>query len=330
MESEVLLQTGLMTTIAIDAGGTYLKAGVLKNGILLPELSFIRPSHSNGTSEQIVGGLADLILELSTAYRALLGIEDYTAGFVIGLAFPGPFEYESGISRIQGLNKYDSIYGLNLKALLRDELTRRAELNSSWPWLSELAAAPIRLSNDAVLFSLGVSRLFPEDKMVCLTLGTGLGSTFIEKQKVVLGRSGIPATGMLYEEMFNEERVDDVLGSRGILSLADSLHARSSDDSVQNLAFAAQSGDPSAIQVWKIYGQRLGLILRPYISAFRPDKLVLGGQIAKSRELFEDSLQSALMPEQVVLYYENDVQGQVFYGIQQMFDTIHNIKEFSE
>lgn len=321
MESEVLLQTGLMTTIAIDAGGTYLKAGVLKNGILMPELSFISPSHSNGTPEQIVGGLADIILELSTAYRAQLSIEDYPAGFVIGLAFPGPFEYESGISRIRGLNKFDSIYGLNLKALLRDELTRRAELNSSWPWLSELAAAPIRLGNDAVLFSLGVSRLFPEDKIVCLTLGTGLGSTFIEKQKVVSGRSGIPASGMLYEEIFNEERVDDALGSRGILSLADSFHARSSADSVQNLAFAAQSGEPSAIQVWKIYGQRLGLMLRPYIAAFRPDKLVLGGQIAKSRELFEDSLQSALMPEQVVLYYENDVLGRVFYGIHQMFDT---------
>ncbi|MFF2017105.1 ROK family protein [Paenibacillus sp. NPDC058177] len=330
MEPGVLLQTGLMTTIAIDAGGTYLKAGVLKNGILLPELSFIRPSYSNGTPEQIVGGLADLILELSTAYRAQQGIEEHPAGFVIGLAFPGPFEYESGISRIRGLNKYESIYGLNLQALLRDELTRRAELNSSMPWLSELAMAPIRLGNDAVLFSLGVSRLFPEDKMLCLTLGTGLGSTFIEKRKVVTGRSGVPATGMLYEEKFDGERIDDVFGSRGILSLGDSLQVRSSDDSVQNLAVAAQSGDPSAIQVWKIYGQRLGHMLRPYVAAFQPDKLVLGGQIAKSRDLFADSLLSALKPEQAELYYENDVLGQVFYGIHQLFDTIHNIKEFSE
>lgn len=323
MEPGVLLHTGLMTTLAIDAGGTYLKAGVLKNGILMPGVSFIRPSHSNGTPEQIVGGLVDLILELSTAYKAQLGIEDHPApaGFVIGLAFPGPFEYESGISRIQGLNKYDSIYGLNLKVLLRDELTRRSALNSSLPWLSELAAAPIRLGNDAVMFSLGVSRLFPEDKMICLTLGTGLGSTFIEKRKVVSGRSGIPSSGMLYEEIFNEERVDDVFGSRGILSLADSLHARSSNDTVENLALAAQSGDPSAIQVWEIYGQRLGLMLRPYFAAFQPDKLVLGGQIAKSRELFEDSLRSALMPEQVVLYYENDVLEQVFYGIHQMFES---------
>ncbi|MFC3745088.1 ROK family protein [Paenibacillus sp. GCM10012306] len=328
MESEVLRESGLMTTIAIDAGGTYLKAGVLKNGILLPELSLSRPSHSQGTPDQIVGGLADLILELSAAYRAQLDSEDIQAGFVIGLAFPGPFEYEPGISRIRGLNKYDSIYGLNLKVLLRDELIRRAEINPAVTWLSELAVAPIRLGNDAVLFSLGVSRLFPEDKMLCLTLGTGLGSTFIEKRKVVIGRSGVPATGMLYEEKFDGEVIDDVFGSRGILSLADRLHARSNADNVHDLALAAQAGDPSAIQVWRVYGQRLGLMLRPYVAAFRPDKLVLGGQIAKSHKLFEDSLQSALKPEQVVLYFENDVLEQVFYGIDQLFDTIHKIKEF--
>jgi len=319
-QAQSLEQNGLITTIAIDAGGTYLKAGVLKNGILLPELSSSCPAHSKGTTEQIVGGLANLIQELSTAYRAQQGITEQPAGFVIGIAFPGPFEYETGVSRIQGLNKYEAIYGLNLKDLLRDELTRRAEQNPSSPWLSELAAAPIRFNNDAVLFSLGVSRLFPEDKMLCLTLGTGLGSTFIKQQQVVLGRLGIPATGMLYDERFEGERVDDVFGSRGILSLADSLEARSSEGSVHDLALAAQAGDVSAIQVWQLYGQKLGLMLRPYVAAFRPDKLILGGQIAKSRALFEDSLQSALMPEQVTLYYENDVLEQVFYGVHQLFD----------
>ena len=33
----------------------------------------------------------------------------------IGVAMPGPFDYTNGISYIRNQNKYDSLYGLNIK-----------------------------------------------------------------------------------------------------------------------------------------------------------------------------------------------------------------------
>ena len=48
----------------------------------------------------------------------------------VGMAIPGPFDYEHGISRMQGLNKYDAIYGIPLEPEIRErvpELKRAAE-----------------------------------------------------------------------------------------------------------------------------------------------------------------------------------------------------------
>ena len=48
----------------------------------------------------------------------------------VGMAIPGPFDYEHGISRMQGLNKYDAIYGIPLESEIRERvpaLKRAAE-----------------------------------------------------------------------------------------------------------------------------------------------------------------------------------------------------------
>ena len=44
------------------------------------------------------------------------------------MAIPGPFDYENGISRMQGLNKYDAIYGIPLE---REIKARVPELGSA-------------------------------------------------------------------------------------------------------------------------------------------------------------------------------------------------------
>lgn len=316
-------------TIAVDAGGTFLKGGVLSGGRLLPELQVKRPSHSDGSACEIAANLADVIQELAAAYVACTerlqphSGEEITAGlpgfhFHIGFAFPGPFEYETGVSRIRGLNKYEQLYGRNLKTLLRRELTALAAERSAPSWMNRLAAADIWFGNDAVLFALGISRLFPQDRLLCLTLGTGLGSAFIENRSLVGGRWGIPDSGMLYAEKYQGATVDDLFGSRGILALADSLHARREGEDVYRLAIEAERGVPSSVRVWQLYGQRLGDMLRPYVAAFCPARLILGGQIADSHDWFGGALAEALLPEKVPLHVEKQMREHVFHGIFQL------------
>ncbi|QOS79097.1 ROK family protein [Paenibacillus sp. JNUCC31] len=315
-------------TIAIDAGGTFLKAGVLRGGHLLPQLYVKKSSLSNGSAYEIAANLADVIQKLAAAYIAHMKLLnsniDNAASypkFHIGFAFPGPFEYETGVSRIQGLNKYDQLYEHNLKTLLRQKLITLAAERSAPIWMTRLAAADICFGNDAVMFALGVSRLFPKDRLICLTLGTGLGSAFVENRSMVSGKWNIPDSGMLYAEQYKGDTVDDLFGSRGILALADSLDARREGEDVYHLAIEARRGNSSAVQVWKLYGQRLGDMLRPYVAAFRPSCLILGGQIADTQDLFGGTLLEALLPERISLHVEKQMQEHVFHGISQLVNS---------
>lgn len=313
-------------TIAIDAGGTFLKgAVVLSDGNLLPQLYVKRSSCSDSSAYEIAANLVDVIQELATAsvdYMEQLSSAKRTRAsfpnFRIGLAFPGPFEYDTGVSRIQGLSKYEQLYEVNLKSLLRIELTALAAERTAPTWMTRLAAADIRFDNDAVLFALGVSRLFPQERLLCLTLGTGLGSAFVENRSIVSGKWGIPDSGMLYAEQYKGGTVDDLFGSRGILAMADSQDARRQGEDVYHLAIAARQGDSSSIRVWQLYGQQLGEMLRPYVAEFRPARLILGGQIAETHDLFGVALSKALLPEKIPLHHEKQMQEHVFHGIFQL------------
>ncbi|GGH26431.1 ROK family protein [Sphingobacterium alkalisoli] len=83
----------------------------------------------------------------------------------IGIAMPGPFDYENGIALMKGQNKYDNIYKLSTTAGilsgLKDQHTE------------------IRYINDAAAFLQGeifASKRDHEDRILGITLGTGLGS----------------------------------------------------------------------------------------------------------------------------------------------------------
>ncbi|WP_195573742.1 ROK family protein [Paenibacillus sp. 1001270B_150601_E10] len=307
-------------TLAIDAGGTYIKGCLLENGVLLPDMSMQTPSQSDAEAGVIISGFADVCQLLMEHYMKLRYSSSMQLEIRIGIAFPGPFDYEAGICQIQGLGKYERLYGLNIRTLLKQEFLKRATASQEPMWLSRLTQALILFDNDATLFALGVSRHYPTSRMLCLTLGTGLGSAFIKNRRMIQGKDGVPASGMLYAEWFEDRQVDDQFGRRGILRLADQLHARSGHEDVHDLALSASEGDALTLRMWQIYGERLGRMLKPYVSTFKPDRLILGGQISKSLVLFEASLTEALRPEHVILQVEDQVLQHVFYGIDQLFN----------
>ena len=86
--------------------------------------------------------------------------------------------------------------------------------------MNRLTAADIRFGNDAFMFGLGASTRFPSERLLCLTLGTGLGSAFVENGQIVAGRHGIPSSGMLFAEPYRDHIVDSYFGKRGILNMA--------------------------------------------------------------------------------------------------------------
>lgn len=303
-------------TLALDAGGTALKAAVVAGGRLVPNVSGQWPSRAEGDTATIVAGFAGACRELIGAYAA--ASPDRPAAAVrIGFAFPGPFDYEAGVARLQGLGKYDRLYGVNVRDALRAEFARHAA--SGEAWAASLADADVRFQNDATLFALGLSRLYPHERLLCLTLGTGLGSAFIEAGRPVAGRSGVPDSGMLYAEAYRGRLVDEQFGRRGILELADRMRARRPEQDVRDLADTARSGDIASLLVFREFGTRLVKMLSPYIHSFCPQRLILGGQIAKSSDLFAAELNALLQPYECELQTNNQVMEFTYLGIDALF-----------
>lgn len=99
-----------------------------------------------------------------------------------GLAFPGPFDYENGIPLMQGINKYDALYGKNLRTFLEQ----------AFP------AVSFRFANDADLFGLGEYHFCGEpreERVMYICIGTGLGSCFIENGALIKNRADVLPCG---------------------------------------------------------------------------------------------------------------------------------------
>jgi predicted NBD/HSP70 family sugar kinase len=101
----------------------------------------------------------------------------------IAVAMPGPFDYERGISLMRGGNKYEALYGLNIKEAL--------PIGLGIP-----TSVPIVFENDAGCFGIGESMAEKDfEKIIAITLGTGFGTTFICNREILKHGHGVPPRG---------------------------------------------------------------------------------------------------------------------------------------
>jgi len=184
----------------------------------------------------------------------------------IGIAMPGPFDYEKGICQIRGLGKYEQLYGLNVKDLLA------AALN--------ITASDIRMVNDATAYLIG-EHLQGSGKgaasVLGVTLGTGLGSAWY--------MNGELTEGDLYCFPFREGVAEDYVSTRWLLkAYAEQTGLRL--ESVREMSVAAREGDKAAAELFRQLGESLGEIIVQRFSPALPERVVIGGNIARSADLF--------------------------------------------
>lgn len=306
-------------TIALDAGGTVLKGALIVNGQFIPGSFLTRPSESQGPAEDIIASFAGACRELMNVYASTCRPLDYRDSIRIGFAFPGPFDYAEGIALLQDVGKYEALYGLSVRDLLRTEFQKQ-KITFPGIMTNRLTAANIRFGNDAFMFGLGAGLRFPSERLICLTLGTGLGSAFIENGQVVTARNKVPSSGMLFAEPYREHIVDRYFGRRGILNLAAERGLLADGIDVADLAEAARRGQTQAEDLFHEYGSRLGEMLLPYIVGFKPHRLVLGGQISGSFPLWERDIQLALGKYAIPILCLEDGMIAVFNGIETLFE----------
>lgn len=286
------------TFLMLDAGGTTISCGVMKGGILQTVRTY--PALSAESEETILRNFASILAD------GLSGTPDG-----IGFAFPGPFDYERGISWMRGIRKYDAIYGVNLP----DELRAR---------LPAAAGVPMRFRNDVEAFAVGAYNRSDRKgkRTLCLCIGTGLGSAFLYEGKPVTSFPGVPENGWVFSTPFHGTILDNVISKKGLDDLSREVFGESMDG--RDLGILASRGDARAMDVFSRFGALLAEAAEPFLASFHADQLILGGGVTGSFSCFGGELEELCRKENIVLQVEKDTGVCAMEGLLPLFERSGN------
>ena len=260
-----------LAVIAVDVGGTTVDAACISaSGGLIGEV-VESASPAAGTKDEIVAELAGAVAVARAQAR------DFTVT-ACGIAMPAPFDYAAGVSHME--HKFRAINGVDLGRLL-----------------VELTGLPTYFINDADAFGLGVSwrQLPAARRFVALTIGTGLGGSFIENGENVTAGDAVPPHGEVWDLPYCGGILEDYVSARGVVAGYARLSAggrhgagggsveRVNAKEVADLAFG---GSEAAVEAYRAVGTAIGRGLAPVLARFEPELLVIGGKVGQSLPLF--------------------------------------------
>lgn len=254
--------------IGVDIGGSHITAAVVNlatQRIILPTLKRAAVNARAGADE-IISAWYNVLSESATGICPQL--------VKIGIAMPGPFDYEQGISYMQEQNKFDSLYGLSVRNLLAERLA--------------IAPDAISFLNDAACFLKGEvfgGAAKGGKKVLGLTLGTGFGSAICNDNVV--------NDANLWCDPYQEGIAEDLFSTRWFVKRFAELTGKNVND-VKDI-LAAGYTNTFVQQVFREFGQNLGEYLVLLSARFQFETVVVGGNIAKSFSLFAKSLQEAFI-----------------------------------
>lgn len=263
-----------MRAPVIDVGGTHVTAALvdIARWRTVEGTRCRTPLNSDGSAAAIVRSLATAILPLG----------DISAS-VLGVSMPGPFDYGAGIGRFHGVGKFDALNGVDVGSALRSALP--------------VPPASIAFVNDASAFAIGewvAGAATGAGRAVGITLGTGVGSAFLDHGRAVSAGPSVPPNGHVHMLRIGGRPLEDVVSRRAIVTAYQSATACQAGVDVDVIARYAADGDAAARHVLDHAMGALGEALRPWLVRFNADVLVVGGGMAASWDLIEPVLHATL------------------------------------
>ncbi len=270
--------------LGVDIGGSHISAALVNaaNGAVLEETFCKKVINAGAAVHEIIEQWLETLessLSKQSGYR-LKGI---------GIAMPGPFDYENGICRMDGVNKYQSLYGINIKQLLKNRLEITPKV-------------PVIFENDAACFGIGESLMKGAahfEKVVVITLGTGFGAGFIFHHQFLKEGAGVPPGGCLYNSPFKNGIAEDYISSRWLIKTYADLSGKPVTNVAAIAGAAMQGDDKTAIKLFEIFGGNIAACLIPWLRSFQAECLIIGGSISKAAPLFLPALKEILDREGV-------------------------------
>ena len=268
----------------IDVGGSHITAAVINisTGELVEKTLRRKSINSKAGHLEIIRDWTSVI---NSSFNSIA-----LSPSKIGMAMPGPFDYDEGVCLISNQDKYDSLYGLNIKHLLADCLL--------------IEPSDIVLTNDAACFLYG--ELFNgaaknASDAVGITLGTGFGSAYVKDGRVV--------DGEWWCAPFRDGIAEDYLSTRWFVN----RYAELTGDrmgNVKNLLVDEQADRETVKRIFQEFGKNLGEFLVSQKISESAETLVIGGNIAHSFPLFESFLEETLVQHGLHLEVKKGVLGE--------------------
>ena len=245
--------------IGIDIGGSHITAGIvdLETRKLVNNSLIRRHVNSKGSAGEILDAWINVIEQLFSSFPLTQK--------KIGIAMPGPFDYEEGTCLIKGVDKFESLFNLNIKKLLAEKL--------------KISNANILMMNDASCFLKGEvfgGAAINCDNVIGITLGTGLGSARFH--------SGQTFEGDLYFSLFKDGVAEDYLSNRWFLK----RYSQTTGRTVKNVKELCEkiTEEPDIKILFVEFGENLGKVLCDYAQKHYCETIVIGGNIANAWEFF--------------------------------------------
>jgi glucokinase len=261
--------------LGIDIGATNTKVGIVSHDGEIVELRRLYTTNAEPTPEQF----------LEQIISVLESLIDHPAGPIraIGICCPG-FQMDDG----QGIE-----FSVNLPFLngvdIRDVFEKRFALRVLV--LNDLVGQG--LAEAAFGVGKGV------DRFLSISLGTGVGHTYIHRGKPVLSLGGISGDSgrMIIDPSSTMKDLADVNGSVEALCGVNAIETLGKNTfknhytAQEIISMARERGDPQAVEIMCTIGRRLAVYLFDLSVIYFPEMIALAGGQTEAGPFFIDEVQ---------------------------------------
>ena len=269
--------------IGIDVGGTNVKIALVDDSGKIIYSNSVPTRAEMGyeyTVNNIKQAIYDLLKETKLEAKEIEGI---------GFGFPGQVDYKSGVVRLAP--NIPGWVDVPIAKMIEDEFH-----------------IPTRVDNDVRCAALGELKYGAGkgcENLICITVGTGIGSGLIVNGKLVRGASnaageighiklqihdgpicGCGDTGCM--EAFASGPAIVAMAEEYILGGKSTKYremANGGDITPFIVAEAAKAGDPVARRIFSRIGEYIGIGMASVVNLLNPEKIIIGGGVGETVEV---------------------------------------------
>lgn len=246
-----------MRRAVLEVGGTHVTAAIVGGACVLEShrCSIDSAASADVLVDQFIG--------------AVEGLGTDAAGLPLVVAIPGPFDYDRGIGDFEGVAKFGALAGVPVGDLLRARL-----------------GVEVAFVNDVTAYALGQSVLLGHPRrLVCLTLGTGVGSAFLADGAPVTDDPDVPEQGWVYLLTHEGKPLEETFSRRALLAAHAAAAGSAPEGDVREIFDLARAGEAEASRILSHGFRALALTVAPWVIRFGTTAMVLGGSMAGSWDL---------------------------------------------